>query len=71
MISTALLNLASDMAIVAEMVMGDERQGSGIQVQARINQLSLRVKTDAYVMAADRVFQFGRPDQLEGRVTLL
>jgi len=29
MISTALLNLASDMAIVAEMVMGDERQGSG------------------------------------------
>ena len=28
MISTALLNLASDMAIVAEMVMGDERQGS-------------------------------------------
>ena len=28
MISTALLNLASDMAILAEMVMGDERQGS-------------------------------------------
>jgi hypothetical protein len=26
MISTALLNLASDMAILVEMVMGDERQ---------------------------------------------